>query len=132
LSFKLTLGHTFSEKHTIYRLAENIAYPNEYDVEIYDILKQQITYYPPKDLKQRLIMPIYPKINQIPQTNYTFLFQEVKNQFDSLDDIKKYKVLTYLKSINDDFTKSTCVNPTTAEKYNAWKDLINSRVTKIF
>ena len=42
-----------------------------------------------------------------------------------MNDIKKYKVLTYLKSINDEFTKSTYVNPTIAEKYNAWKDLIN-------
>ena len=129
----MTLGNTFADKNSINRLADNIAYPSEYDVEIYDILKQQITYYPPpKDLKQRLIMPIYPKINLIHQTNYTFLFQEVKNQFDSLNDIKKYQVLAYLKSINDEFTKSTCVNPTIAEKYNAWKDLINSRVTKIF
>lgn len=70
-------------------------------------------------------MPVYPKSNLISRTNYTYLFQDVKRQYDSLNDIKKYKVLTYLKSINDQFTKSTSVSPTIVEKYNAWKDLIN-------
>lgn len=113
-------------------MAENIAYPTEEDVEVYEILRLQANDSQQKPLKQRLIMPIYPTTDRINTTTYSNLFYNVKQNFDSLNDMKKHTVLSYAKSINDQFMKGTCVNPTIAEKHKAWKNFIDSRVTKMF